>query len=83
VSPLTISHKIVLIQSGIHAQKLSEKARYVLELIEKLKKGFESIDSDWKIFFSTHLSNMWKKAQSVDKSYGEIRETFDKIETFE
>lgn len=83
VSPLTISHKIVLIRSGVHALKLSEQASYVRDLINKLKKNFESIDSNWKTFFSSHLSNAWKKAKSVDESYRKIRDTFDGIQKFD
>lgn len=80
VSPLTISSKISIIKSGAHAKKLSEEAMFVLDLLMKLRAKFTVLDNDWKIFYSSHLTNAYKKAQAVDDDYRMLRDVFDKVE---
>lgn len=81
VSPLTMSSKISLVRSGVHAKKLSEEAGKILAVLNKLKSSFNTLDSDWKTFFSSHLTNAYKKAQAVDESYKKVREVFDGIQS--
>lgn len=80
VSPLTMSSKISLVRSGVHAKKLSEEAAKILDLLNKLKSSFTVLDADWKTFFTSHLTNAYKKAQAVDESYRKVRDAFDGIQ---
>lgn len=80
VSPLTMSSKIALVRSGVHAKKLSEEAAKILDLLNKLKSAFVGLDSDWKTFFTSHFTNAYKKAQAVDESYKKVRDVFDGIQ---
>ncbi len=79
VSPLTLSHKIELIKTGVHARKLSEDAEKVRTNIIRLTGAFKYIDDTWRILYDTHLRNAYKKAEEVDKAYKNIREEFDNI----
>jgi DNA recombination protein RmuC len=80
VSPLTISSKIALIRSGVHAKKLSDEASKIMEMLTKLKNAFVTVDASWKTFFSSHFTNAYKKAQAVDEAYRKLRDTFDGIQ---
>ncbi|MBE0521648.1 MAG: DNA recombination protein RmuC [Candidatus Methanoperedenaceae archaeon] len=82
VSPLTISHKIELIKTGIHAKKLSNEAELVKSNIIKLSRQFEDIDIIWKVFYETHLRNAGKKADELDQSYKKLRDEFNRISEF-
>lgn len=79
VSPLTLSHKIELIKTGVHARKLSEQAERIRNDIARLSQRFAEIDKNWQIFYETHLRNAERKAQELDKAYQGLREEFDKI----
>jgi DNA recombination protein RmuC len=83
VSPLTMSAKISLIKAGVHAKKLSEEAKIVVEKLGKLKVSFEGVDGKWKTFFNTHLKNLIKKASEVETSYQGLRADFDTIQRLE
>jgi len=83
VSPLTMSAKIALIRAGVHAKKLSEEAKDVLEKLGKLKVSFDGVDGKWQIFFNTHLKNLIKKASEVETAYQSLRGNFDTIQKLE
>ncbi len=82
VSPLTLSHKIELIKTGIHAKKLSEEAEKVKNYIFELSRCFEELDKLWKIFYESHLKSLFGKAEEFNKAYKKLREEFDKIVKF-
>ncbi len=79
VSPLTLAHKIELIKTGVHARKLNEDAEKVRNELVKIGGAFKLIDETWRVLYDTHLRNLAKKAEEVDKAYKNIREEFDKI----
>lgn len=79
VSPLTLSHKIELIKTGVHARKLNEDAEKVRNDIIRLTQRFKVIDETWKVLYDTHMKNAMKKAEEVDKAYKNIRDEFDNI----
>lgn len=79
VSPLTLSHKIELIKTGVHARKLSEDAERVKNDIIKLSRQFDNVDATWRIFYGTHLRNAGNKADELDQAYKKLREEFDRI----
>ena len=77
-SPLTLSHKVELIKTGVHAKKLSENAESVKNDIIKLSRQFESVDKTWQVLY-THLKNAANKAEELDQEYKRLREEFDRI----
>ena len=79
VSPLTLSHKIELIKTGVHARKLSEDAEKVRNEMVRIGDAFKYIDDTWRILYDTHLRNAIKKAEEVDKAYKNMREEFSKV----
>lgn len=79
VSPLTLSHKIELIKTGVHARKLSDNAAKVEEDILRLSNHFRELDATWKIFYGTHWKNAANKADELDQAYRKLREEFDRI----
>lgn len=79
VSPLTLSHKIELIKTGVHARKLSEDAERVKNDIIKLSRQFDNVDATWRIFYGTHFRNAGNKADELDQAYKKLREEFDRI----
>ena len=79
VSPLTLSHKIELIKTGVHARKLSEEAERVRNDIIKLSRQFDNVDAAWRIFYGTHLKNAGNKAEELDQAYKKLRDEFDRI----
>lgn len=79
VSPLTLSHKIELIKTGVHARKLSEDAEKVRNEMIRIGDAFKYIDDSWRILYDTHLRNTIKKAEDVDKAYKNAREEFNKV----
>lgn len=79
VSPLTLSHKIELIKTGVHARKLNEDAERVRNEMIRIGCAFKCIDDSWRVLYDTHLRNTIKKAEEVDKAYKNTREEFDKI----
>jgi len=82
VSPLTLSSKIELIKSGVHAKKLSEEAEKIANELRELSKKFEAVDKVWKVFYDTHFKNAVNKADEVEKAYKELREEFNKISSY-
>ncbi len=82
VSPLTLSSKIELIKSGVHAKKLSEEAEKIANELRELSKKFEAVDKVWKVFYDTHFKNAVNKADEVEKAYKELREEFNKISNY-
>lgn len=79
VSPLTLSHKIELIKSGVHAKRLSENAEKVKNDLIRLSKAFAQVDKEWRIFYETHLKNVREKASDLDEAYRKLRDEFEKI----
>ena len=82
VSPLTISQKIELIKTGVHAKKLSEEAELVNNNIIGLSNQFEAIDEIWKVFYERHFKNAGTKADELDRAYNRLREEFNRISKF-
>ena len=78
-SPLTLSHKIELIKTGVHAKKLSEEAERVKNDLIALSRQFEDVDQAWKVFYQSHLKNASRKAEELDQAYKKLREEFDRI----
>ncbi len=79
VSPLTLSHKIELIKTGIYAKKLTDEADTIRAEISRLAKGFQQVDAEWRVFYQMHLTNLTNKATDVDKVYRKLREEFEQI----
>lgn len=78
VSPLTLGHKLQLIQAGVHAQQLSERAETVQEQLQRLDRRFEAFEDEWGTFMN-HLDNAAKRADDADRKVSGIREQFDSI----
>ncbi len=81
VSPLTISHKVELIKTGVQALRLSEDADRVRNDIARLSNQFDLIDQAWKVFYETHVRNLGNKADELDQGYKKLREEFRRIST--
>jgi len=79
VSPLTLSHKIELIKTGVHARKLSEEAARVKDQLLNLSRRFSAVDREWGVLYGTHLKNAMGKADDLDEAYTKVREEFDRI----
>ena len=79
VSPLTLAHKIEIVKAGMEAKRLSEEAEKIKENIDSISEGFKRLDNNWRVFYETHLRNLWNKASEVDSSYKELRRRFDMI----
>ena len=79
VSPLTLSHKVELIKTGVHAKKLSENAARVEKDILALGRQFNAVDEAWRVFYGTHFRNANNKADELDQVYRKLREEFDRI----
>ena len=79
VSPLTLSHKVELIKTGVHARKLSEEAERVKNDIAKLSHRFEDVDQAWNVLYRTHLRNAGNKAEELDQAYTKLRNEFQRI----
>lgn len=79
VSPLTLSHKVELIKTGVHAKKLSENAARVEKDIQALGRQFNAVDEAWRVFYGTHFRNANNKADELDQVYRKLREEFDRI----
>lgn len=82
VSPLTIGHKLQLIQAGVHAQQLSERAEKVRERLQRLDRRFEEFEDEWETF-RRHLDNAAQRADDADRKVSGIREEFDSISRLE
>ncbi len=79
VSPLTLSHKVELIKTGVHAKKLSENAARVEKDIQALGRQFNAVEEAWRVFYGTHFRNANNKADELDQVYRKLREEFDRI----
>ena len=79
VSPLTLSHKVELIKTGVHALKLSEEAAKVKDELLNLSRRFSAVDEEWRVLYRTHLKNAMGKADDLDEAYTKVREEFDRI----
>ncbi len=79
VSPLTLSHKIELIKTGVHARKLSDNAAKVEKDIQRLAANFKELDAAWNILYGTHWRNAANKAEELDQGYRRLREEFERI----
>ncbi|PKB78504.1 MAG: hypothetical protein BZY88_17985 [SAR202 cluster bacterium Io17-Chloro-G9] len=79
VSPLTLSHKVELIKTGVHALKLSEEAAKVKDELLNLSRRFSAVDNEWRVLYRTHLKNAMGKADDLDEAYTKVREEFDRI----
>ena len=78
-SPLTLSHKIELIKTGVHARKLSEDAERVRSDLIRLSRRFQEVDQVWRVFYQTHFRNAGNKAEDLDRAYKELRTEFSRI----
>jgi DNA recombination protein RmuC len=78
VSPLTLGHKLQLIQAGVHAQQLSERAEKVQKQLQRLDRRFAEFEDEWETFMG-HLDNAAKRADDADRKLSGIREEFDEI----
>lgn len=76
VSPLTLSHKVELIKTGVHARKLSEEAEKVRNDISRLARHFEEVDGVWKVLYESHIRHTGHKADELDQVYRKLREEF-------
>ena len=79
VSPLTLSHKVELIKTGVHARKLSEEAEKVRNDISRLARHFEEVDGVWKVLYESHIRHTGHKADELDQVYRKLREEFARI----
>jgi len=79
VSPLTLSQRVELIKAGVQAKRLSEEAARIGEELNILADSFKRLDERWRIFYDTHLRNLWNKASEVDASYRDLRERFERL----
>ena len=79
VSPLTLSHKIELIRTGINAKKLSEKAEEVRNGLIGLSYRFNEVDDKWRVFYESHFRNAEAKATELNIVYKNLRDEFDRI----
>jgi DNA recombination protein RmuC len=79
VSPLTFSHKLALIQAGVHARRLSENAVRVSNDLHALSRRFAAVDGAWRVFYERHLKNLTAKAEEVDRAYKGVRQAFDSL----
>jgi hypothetical protein len=56
VSPLTLGHKLELIDAHVQAHQLSEQAEAVLERLEVPGERFDDLNDEWDTLFH-HLRN--------------------------
>ena len=82
VSPLTLSHKVELIKTGVHAFKLSQEAEKVRDDLARLSRQFDSVDQEWRVFYRAHLKNAMGKAEDLDAAYSKLRGEFDRVSNF-
>ena len=82
VSPLTLSSKIELIKTGVHALKLSQEAEKVRTDLARLSRQFDAVDQEWRVFYRTHLKNAVGKAEDVDLAYSKLRDEFGRVSNF-
>lgn len=82
VSPLTIGHKLQLIQAGVHAQQLSERAEEVQGQLNQLASRFETLRSEWDTLYG-HIDNAKGKAEDVDREYTAVETEFERIDRLE
>ena len=83
VSPLTLSHKVELIKTGVHALKLSQEAEKVRTDLARLSRQFDSVDQKWRVLYRTHLKNALGKADDLDAAYSKLRGEFDRVSNFD
>ena len=83
VSPLTLSHKVELIKTGVHALKLSQEAEKVRTDLARLSRQFDSVDQEWRVLYRTHLKNALGKADDLDAAYSKLRGEFDRVSNFD
>jgi DNA recombination protein RmuC len=79
VSPLLLGHKLELLKLGIRAMRLNENAQEVLTALQKVGRGFDSLESAWKVFHNTHLHNLELKANEIDGAYKKLQKEFHRI----
>ena len=82
VSPLTLSHKVELIKTGVHALKLSQEAEKVRTDLARLSRQFDAVDQEWRVFYRTHLKNAVGKAEDLDVAYSKLRNEFSRVSNF-
>lgn len=78
VSPLTLAHKIELIKTGVHAQKISQQAERILQALTGLKKHFEAVNEKLNTL-TNHIRNSYNKSEEVINEYRKLMEEFNKI----
>lgn len=79
VSPLTLTHKIEIIKTGVHALRLSEQATEVKEALVRLRSRFEEHRQKWEVLYTNHLKNLVNKADEVNQEYEKLRDEFERI----
>jgi hypothetical protein len=76
-----LAHKLELLKLGIKALQLNENAQEVLKALQALARRFDSVEEAWRVFYTTHLRNLDKKAGEIDEAYRKLRKEFQRIET--
>ncbi|MFB6166142.1 MAG: DNA recombination protein RmuC [Haloarculaceae archaeon] len=79
VSPLTLGHKLELIQADLHAARLSAEAERVQQRLTDLAAAFEDVEDEWRTLHR-HVSNAKGKADDVDRAYERLRDQFDRVD---
>lgn len=82
VSPLTLSHKVELIKTGVHALKLSQEAQRVQTDLARLSRQFDAVDREWRVLYGTHWKHAASKADEVNATYARLRNEFDRVAIF-
>ena len=79
VSPLTLAQKLELVEAGVHARRLSERAEQVQDRLRRLGRRFEDFEGEWRKFMR-HVRNAKSKADDADAEFELLREEFDRID---
>lgn len=79
VSPLTLSHKVELIKAGVFDRHLTDEAQQIKQTLASLGRRFDNIEAEWRILRQTHLGNLSRKADMLDKAYQQLRQEFDEL----
>ncbi len=82
VSPLTLSHKLELVKTGVHARRLSEKAERVRMDLERLGRAFREVEEVFRVF-EGHFRNAGRKVEELDRAYRKVRDEFDRLARLE
>lgn len=81
-SPLTLGHKLQLINADLHSRQLSEEAAEIAEELTAVASRFESFEESWSTL-QRHIRNADSKATEVNREFDSLRSRFDTIESRE